>query len=146
MFILRALNCEETSEKELQKRLIIDMLPKKHFIPFCIQLYLLIYLKISCSPLLEGGKATLPPSGGKVKYLPMFSLFFDDFWLDSNGIKLHIYYLLWKQNRTGNFQGIFLTSIFLDFFDKIASKLSKKPRKVSVKTSLKIFCSPLISL
>ena len=31
----------------------------------------------------------------------ILSLFFDDFWFDSNGIKLRIYYLLWNQNRTG---------------------------------------------
>ena len=34
----------------------------------------------------------------KLLYLPA--------WIQ-NGIKLHIYYLLWNQNRKGNFQGIF---------------------------------------
>ena len=40
------------------------------FIPFWIQLHPLTSLKISCSPLLEGGKVTLRPSGCKVTLRP----------------------------------------------------------------------------
>ena len=41
-----------------------------NFIPFLIQLHPLTSLKISCSPLLEGGKVTLRPSGCKVTLRP----------------------------------------------------------------------------
>ena len=42
----------------------------KSFIPFWIRLHPLTSLKISCSPLLEGGKVTLRPSGCKVTLRP----------------------------------------------------------------------------
>ena len=40
------------------------------FIPFWIRLHPLTSLKISCSPLLEGGKVTLHPSGCKLTLRP----------------------------------------------------------------------------
>ena len=49
------------------------------------------------------------PRKVKLVYLPMIFLMISD-WIQ-NGIKLHIYYLLWNQNRTGNFQGIFCSSL-----------------------------------
>ena len=51
------------------------------FFPFLIQLHTLTSLKISCSPLLEGGKVTLLPSGGKVNHLIQYNDpdFFSDF-------------------------------------------------------------------
>ena len=89
---------------------------EKFFIPFWIQVHPLSSLKISCSPLLEGGKATLPPP--EVKLPPSNSQIFANFfpflgwiWLDSKWNK--ITYLLFivksKQNRkfSGNF---FLTA------------------------------------
>ena len=92
-------------------------------------------LKISCSPLLEGGKVTLRPSGCNVTLRPsgckvwrkndpefFFSRIFFQIFADSKWNKITYLLFIVKSKQNRKFSGNFLTETFQDFFDNLASR------------------------